>query len=131
MNKYNVRFCILGSLQRFQDQHDWSGIFGLEVKQVDSLSGPLFPCYKRYFIYCISDQWWDLAESRWWRDKIKSHFFWKNVNKYIFIIFIYRVSLKKVGLAFRSCFKVFIGFKSKKFRRLTPNKISFYILEHA
>ena len=33
---------------------------------------------------------------------------------------IYRVSLKKGGFTFRGRFDVFRGFKSKKFRRLTP-----------
>ena len=36
---------------------------------------------------------------------------------------IYRVSQKKGGLVFRARFEVFRGFKSKKFRRLTPIKI--------
>ena len=35
----------------------------------------------------------------------------------------YRVSQKKGGLVFRARFEVFGGFKSKKFRRLTPIKI--------
>ena len=33
---------------------------------------------------------------------------------------IYRVSQKKGGITFRGRFEVFRGFKSKKFRRLTP-----------
>ena len=37
---------------------------------------------------------------------------------------------KKVWFTFRGRFEVFRGFKSKKFRRLTPNKISFYTKEH-
>ena len=35
----------------------------------------------------------------------------------------YRVSQKKGWLVFRARFEVFRGFKSKKFRRLTPIKI--------
>ena len=35
----------------------------------------------------------------------------------------YRVSQKKGGFVFRARFEVFRGFKSKKFRRLTPIKI--------
>ena len=58
--------------------------------------------------------------------------------KHIIIFFVgiilryksYRVSQKKGGLVFRACFEVFRGFKSKKFRRLTPIKILFYIPEY-
>ena len=38
-----------------------------------------------------------------------------------------RVSQKKGGLVFRARFEVFRDFKSKKFRRLTPIKIEFYV----